>query len=784
MSSQKVMLKFTDLKNLSSEEIVEAISSHAAVEVTMKSIEACEVSEQEIYKTWSTSLFKSFGPDGIAEADLNILLDSFTIVIKELLNECGDCENDEQIERLSEFLNYSLDLFTWIHSTASDFETHKISMFLCFGLSSIHNYLTVLSKQTSRTIAKKLIEKSLQIHSIILGVLAQHPKTFIFDDNESSLENLMLSLCAVGEIAPKLDIKAAVETWKCITRLASQNIIHGQSEKNPGDDVLWLSKPMAFLIKEVGKNVQTVYTQDSLNEPIQQIEKYLKVTNFYLRLLQKLVNDFRHVPFPICEEFISTLAVVFNPPVYIETNAQISKVIMDYIGKDLKELIPLAYRNDIFFEQLLSEHSANVNSFEAIHEIVLQTLEVIIRKNEPKYINKELLHSMFIYASDCFMNQSKTKYNRFVEVLSSLQVRFNDEELQKQLISTIFHDNTTQALTAIEILCTIFELSDQPTRLSSLKFWIDMNERFPTFSNGLPALHTELLLKNLYTSLSSQEKHDMWRSLNMQMLNHTRFLLTIGLEELPLSAAKAAIVKHFLTELLRFLKEDLTVDGYYTIVKDLKLLKPIDFQHDDLIEMLFQNLEIALENKKLYKLVEGILDFFSPKIGYIDGNKLQTILTTIKSNISLFDELSTRLSFIEFLKNVSKLSKFEKKSKELLKSLEAHEKRRMFGYLEEHDSRREVDKEKCDKLWKELVQNQSMSSSRKPSHTCRTQEKSELMQVRHNPHNQTEIEIILEALENNTNKLQKQTYGRRLSSSNLETIKRVVLKLKDISQVG
>ncbi|XP_055844524.1 uncharacterized protein LOC129910941 [Episyrphus balteatus] len=240
---------------------------------------------------------------------------------------------------------------------------------------------------------------------------------------------------------------------------------------------------------------------------------------------------------------------------------------MNFIGKDLKELMPLAYRNEQFLEQLLSEHFENIHSKEAIHEIVLELIEIIIRKDERKYISEKLLDASFKYISDA--RTSTVTYNRFVEILSSLQIRFNDERIKKKLVTTILHDNTTQALAAIDIWCTIFMLSDSSIKQSYLKFWININERFAQFSTNMPALHTELLLKNFYKLLSPQEKTDVWTKFTACTLRNDRLFLTIGLDAIPICPAKQSIIQHFQNELFGLLKEtgkEKTIQGYYTIV--------------------------------------------------------------------------------------------------------------------------------------------------------------------------------------------------------------------------
>ncbi|XP_055837706.1 uncharacterized protein LOC129906094 [Episyrphus balteatus] len=169
--------------------------------------------------------------------------------------------------------------------------------------------------------------------------------------------------------------------------------------------------------------------------------------------------------------------------------------------------------------------------------------------------------------------------------------------------------------------------------------------------------------------------------------------------------------------------------------------------------MLLQYLEIAMEDKNLYQMVESILDFLAPRIGYIDGR---------------------------FLKYVAKLSKFEKTSKDTLKTLQSDEEIKRFAYVKDKNTNVEDNEEKRDKLWKEIIQNRSMDDIPR-AHICRTTKASRPILIPNK--SQIEIEDILESLENNANKLQTETQNRQLSTSNLETIKKVILKLKEVSKM-
>ncbi|XP_067629401.1 uncharacterized protein [Eurosta solidaginis] len=365
-----------------------------------------------------------------------------------------------------------------------------------------------------------------------------------------------------------LDIKTKIEIWKYAAKFAirydSRSNIGYHNDKTESN---WPASPMSLLMLEIKRNLLVIYNE-ALSEDVQYVEKYLRVTGFYLKILNEFSILFRHSNFPVAKELFDVLLLTISAPDFIKS----SNVCIEWYN-GIINILPTMFKNSDF-QKMLNNHVGGNGNF--CFDLVVSYLHACIPNGDIEFFasTAELFANIFTRTFQCGdVFGEESRFDEIIDIYATLILLDSTHSLLRKLQQFVLKGNPALSFACTEVLILVSSLNDRDDELKNkIEFWTEVDNNFAKFSSNYKRLNVERLIISKYTLYTNQRSIGINQTQCTFYHNMLRFI-TDNNYNLEIEISKDHIVSNLSNLIRMFECNGISVEDYYEIVNAMHKLK-------------------------------------------------------------------------------------------------------------------------------------------------------------------------------------------------------------------
>ncbi|XP_059225867.1 uncharacterized protein LOC106094316 [Stomoxys calcitrans] len=496
-NDEPVLLTFEELKHLEVEDIAICIDKYQAMQICEKS-----TAYGDIYNVWVRKLLKSYGGStaGISTKDWIQILEYLAKVLEKFVYDLSNSKTDMLVKQLNQWWNDTLEFLKWLHTIISGLDVHIVCLILAFALEIVI--------KTCKIADRRLIQPVIQIHQQLLYTLTNNMLKMDMQNIEDlkGFSKVLISLCDVATIISSSDIKLSIETWRIVAKISGKfSGYFNNIQQSGGDEIMnelkinATGKPITGIIKELNKLFNYFLEDDEAPKN----ENFLKVAQFYLKLIKSIMKNTQLVPAP--NEFLQVYTKFLH-----QLKIKISRKYIEPMQKDLNDILAMA-NNQEGMENYVLQHLVEDNEQFVSCDLILQYMSQLLEDNNKHIISFEVIKRIFNVLFDgplIFIEGEK--YAKLLSYFAALTAEDISGDLHILWCTNLLEAMWIKALTSCEILRMYYgyllNASNEQAH-ACLEFWIkswqNCNVEITTSSFGYKRFLIERLIRTIALQLPS-----------------------------------------------------------------------------------------------------------------------------------------------------------------------------------------------------------------------------------------------------------------------------------------
>ncbi|XP_053962829.1 uncharacterized protein LOC128866267 [Anastrepha ludens] len=470
------------------------VSKAHAFSICADAVEQGQVTPSEVLALWMNKLRIVYNFENFCEVDWRRL----TLCCQNYFDKFvySETDVDGTYCQLRSWLEASTMFLEQLHTDAKKIHLTGICLFLQFILGTVQKSCTFFRINGSKVDWKSQLGSINTLHNCSLKL--------VWDSLECREKMSSMDYCAIVPFINMvclnitqdsfIDIKTKIEAWKYVTKFTVGYVDY----KKVLGESHWPQLPMSVLIHEVERNILAIYKKE-LKEDVQNVEQYLRVTGFYLRILHKMTTVFQHSDFPVAKDFFDILLLAMTAPSFLR-KSNVFVFVKKHVLSGLTNVLHLVFKNSEL-QQLVSNHVGE--SKDVCFDLVMAYLRACISNDnlEISASHVELFIKIFkrlLKGGDIFVDADH--FDEMIDIYTVLTLLDSKRALHRSMQQYVLKGNSALSFACTEVLILASCCLDEPTEqvTDKLVFWVQTKNRFARFSSNFRRLNIERLIAHYF----------------------------------------------------------------------------------------------------------------------------------------------------------------------------------------------------------------------------------------------------------------------------------------------